>query len=106
MFFVYRLITQLRKVTMTAGFPHDPVARLATCLEYVRALPPERRNRSLTLKGDDDEDRLATAHWLYECAHAPAHCAPPWTRGFSEIMAWVLRHNHPVTDDGVARLAR
>lgn len=102
---VRRLIEDLRALAAECESPFDPHSRLVDALEWMLA-DPGPRGWNVVLTGEDAHDRLALAEWLDCQATGPAFTSPVWGRGFSQLVAWTLRHGHPVTGQGMRRASK
>ena len=91
---VAQLIVQLRAEEFLAlEIFGERARRLADHLEW-RIGNPKNDGFDIARTGDDDADRTALADWLFKAARAGPHLAPPWTRSFSEAVAWLVRNKH------------
>ena len=99
-----RFIRQLRSGPYVDGRDYACAKALASFLEDALIAPYDYDN-AYEETGDPSKDKEALATWLWDQAHEPAYCSPPWERNFSEAMSMVVRHRLDVSavNDETAR---
>jgi hypothetical protein len=102
--YLLRFVQQLRAVEYTYEEPYfaENAQRLAQHIERSLADPQHARFR-IECTGNEHKDREIIAIWLDRAAHSAPCLAPSWGRGFSEVLAWALRHEYSIDAESLIR---